>query len=241
MPMHKSVSRAALLSTASALIIGAMAGPANADHDFDGVVPTYNYDYVCTGSGQQWTWNGRVCMTDNKNVYWYADKYNPGELETEPPGDDVASIQTVINEHYGSPTELVIQYDSTPVFEGSGQTDWIFQEEEPGTELYLPAGYGGITWCATATSPLADGYRCDQHWVRLISPDGFRVYAGSLACHETGHAVGLTHGNEAAYLAAPYGRVAETSISRLGCMTAAEDLYPTYTTAATHHMINNNY
>ena len=61
----------------------------------------------------------------------------------------------------------------------------------------------GFTWCDDAVS----ARRCDQHYVRFR----FDRINAELACHETGHAVGLTHGHEAA------PRESQTA-AELGCM-----------------------
>jgi hypothetical protein len=61
------------------LALVAVSGPAQASHDYDGMMPTGNYDVICLDkSGPA---GAEVCQTDNANVYWYADGATPGELE----------------------------------------------------------------------------------------------------------------------------------------------------------------
>jgi hypothetical protein len=51
-------------------------------------------------------------------------------------------------------------------------------------------GADGRTWCDNAV----DATKCDQHYVNFRSNS---VVTAGLACHETGHAVGLLHGQDA--------------------------------------------
>lgn len=100
----------------------------------------------------------------------------------------------------------------------------------------MPAGVNGIAWCDDQVS----GNRCDQHYVRLATT---RVHAGaSTACHETAHAVGLTHGaNAHPTVANDHGflrclRTSGTTDSELGAHNPGSDqwnvLRPSDTTSA---------
>lgn len=236
----RALARLAILSAAvAASFSGVATGVASASSDYDGLVPTLNYNYVCRSVGGDFNSPEAVlCQTDNKDVYWYADQSDPGELEQ----NDFDSVESVLAAQYGNPTDLVIHYDSTPVWSGSGQTDFIYQEAEPG--LTIPSGTLGVTWCDAASSPLADDYRCDQTWMRIGTPnnsgDGYRIFGGSVACHETGHAVGLVHGSEASMNASPYGPVGTNDITRLGCMVSEDD-FPANTSATAREQINQRY
>ena len=86
------------------------------------------------------------------------------------------------------------------MYSGSAQTDIIYQAN--GSRI--PSGAEGFKWCDNAASY----FHCDQHYIafRSSSPDP------GLACHETGHAVGLTHGSNAS-------PVLSNTDTRLGCMT----------------------
>lgn len=81
---------------------------------------------------------------------------------------------------------------------GSAETDIVYQ-----IGATVPSGFDGWAWCDDAVSTT----RCDQHYVRLRA----NSVTNGLICHETGHAVGLTHGNHAA------PNVGQTD-ARLGCM-----------------------
>jgi hypothetical protein len=203
------------------LTLVALPTPAQATHEYDGMVPTQNYNLVCYGTTLN---DARVCQTDNANLYWYADSADPGELEA----DDKDALRTMLANQY-VPTDLAVNYDSSPVFSGSGETDLIYQEAE--SALPLPSGILGVTWC----NDDVDGelFQCDQTYVRIVSPDGYRRYHSSIACHETGHAVGLVHGDDA-YPALDPGDL------RLGCMVN-EDQFPTNLGTDSTHLINLTY
>ncbi len=81
------------------------------------------------------------------------------------------------------PTDLTAIQESTPSYTGGSETDVIFQYG------YLPPEAAGMAWCDDAISSSVR----DQHYAKFntSSPS----YA--LACHETGHTVGLTHGADA--------------------------------------------
>lgn len=82
-------------------------------------------------------------------------------------------------------TALNVSFKSTCVTSGSAETDIVYQRG-----AHEPSRVLGRTVCNDAVSST----RCDQHDVRFDTgaPSG-----RNLACHETGHAVGLTHGQEA--------------------------------------------
>lgn len=123
---------------------------------------------------------GAPCQTDNKAVYFYMDSH--GEYELESP--DRSMVNKIIDREY-RPTDLAFHYDSSPVFSGSGETDIVYQEGSTG----LSDNAVGTTWCNAAGG---DGYDCDQQYIRIR---GYGNYDEGTTCHETGHAVGLQHGN----------------------------------------------
>ena len=137
------------------------------------------------------TWNGQcvagmyadvLCRTDNSTVTYYMDSSGEYELET---ADRTAVHGALARYNNLDPT---ITYDSTPVFSGSGETDFVYQEGSFGLEDYVK----GITWC----NDPQDGTRhlCDQHYIRIR---GAGNYTETTAGHESGHAFGLTHGQQA--------------------------------------------
>lgn len=171
----------------------ALALPATAAGAVDNIVPTGTWNPTCQSGMTAYV----VCQTDNAGVYYYMDSQGEYELETP----DRQAVEAALNEEY-APTDLTITYDSTPVFSGSGETDIIYQEGAFGMPDYVL----GITWCDDAVD--GSTYECDQSYIRVR---GAGVYSKKIACHESGHAVGLTHGTEAY-------PVTSNSSSILGCM-----------------------
>ncbi len=152
----------------------------------DNLVPTQTYNPTCTAGGET---GGVLCKTDD--FYW--SYFRQSTLEY----GDQARVADVLRDEFG-PTDLAVAEDTTPEYSGADETDVIYKESA------VPGGNEGITWCNDPTS----GYECDQHYVDM-QPD---VYTSrGLICHESGHAVGLTHGLQA------YGVQSQTDPA-LGCM-----------------------
>ncbi|MFF4624776.1 zinc metalloprotease [Nonomuraea jabiensis] len=137
------------------------------------------------------------CQTDNREVYFYMDSSGEYKLESE----DQSKVNAAIDGEY-RPTDLAFHYDSSPVFEGSAETDIIYQEGSTG----IPDSADGRTWCNASGG---ERYNCDQQYIRIR---GNGNYTYGLVCHETGHAVGLQHGDYAIPML-------NKTDSRLGCMT----------------------
>ena len=167
------------------LIGGGFAGVAHALNNPDNMVPANaNGAGGQTGScakGQ--LGNARPCQTDNRDVYWYVEKgtYSTHALET----NDIDVVKSVIRGKYDANTDLIEHRHLTSQvkFSGSGETDIIYQEGP------VPSTFDGYTWC---DDPNDGTYKCDQQYIR-IEPG---KYDSGLTCHETGHAVGLVHGQD---------------------------------------------
>jgi hypothetical protein len=153
------------------------AAPASFADDY--LVPTSNYSPTCNEGSAG---SGPVCQTDNRNVYWYMD--SNGQYELESP--DRQDVHDAINDNY-RPTDLDFTYDSSPVFSGDAETDVIYQEGA------VDNGFVGYAWCDDAVGFF--GHDCDQTYIRI---EGAGEYTPGIACHETGHAVGLVHGENSA-------------------------------------------
>ncbi|MFF7329070.1 hypothetical protein ACIQU5_03500 [Streptomyces sp. NPDC090306] len=107
-----------------------------------------------------------------------------------------------------SPTDIAVSYPSSASYSGSSETDIVYQQSGSsmsGTTI-------GITWCDDAVSST----KCDQQYVRFR----YDSVDSELACHETGHALGLTHGAQAS------PKVGQTN-SSLGCMETPDSTHRT--------------
>lgn len=165
----------------------------------DNLIPNANA-YGCVDSTQ--ANSTHVCQTDNSDVSWWIDDHDIDD--TTSPNDTPAETninKTMANSYDG--TDLHTYYDTTPKTTGAGETDVVYVSN--------PGGFGnhddliGFTWCDDAIT--GSNYACDQQYVNFRSPNATRA----LACHETGHAVGLTHGEDA-------DPVLPNQDARLNCM-----------------------
>jgi hypothetical protein len=199
--LHK-YARHAAASRIAAVLIGVVAvlTPAQAHAaapGYDGIYPNDRYRPQCGDLGGEPTSAATVCLTDNSDLWYYADSSEWGELE----GLDKLELGEMLYDQYDA-TDLKVEYDYSPVFDGGGETDVIYQEDSRGLD-----GAIGVAWC----NDRVDGnyWRCDQTYVR-IAGNGYYQNHG-VTCHETGHVVGLLHGfNTDPEI--PY------QDSRLGCM-----------------------
>jgi hypothetical protein len=140
----------------------------------DSMFPTVLVTWLCVDSNISQTW---FCQTDNNSLtYGFESTLNSSQR---------TFVTSVIYNHF-DPTDLNVSYQSTISYTGSSETDIVYQTGS------IPSGYIGATWCDDS-SP--GNNKCDQHYVRMTgsavsptSPDS------GIPCHETGHAVGLTHG-----------------------------------------------
>jgi len=150
-------------------------GPAQAAVT-DNLVPTANYIRQCVDDTA--TGDGALCQTDNRDLWvWFQSSVNDRVRTT---------VHSSLDGSYDG-TDLVIHYEDDPVYSGSGETDVIYQVSTSG----FSGSTIGLTWCNDDATNSDD---CDQQYVRFKSSS---VVDRELACHETGHAVGLLHGSGA--------------------------------------------
>jgi hypothetical protein len=134
----------------------------------DNIFKTSNTTWNCADSSL-------YCRTDNATLVWF------DEATISVTGR--SNINSVLEGQF-EPTTLTVSFTGSPVYTGSGETDIIYRQ---GT---IQGGYLGLTICDDAISST----QCDQHYVTLSMSTPFLT----LICHESGHAVGLTHGDNAA-------------------------------------------
>lgn len=155
------------------VFLTACAATANAS---DNMYVTANTNWACVNT----TIHGPYCQTDNRTVTIWRQSTVPSAKKQ--------TIKAVLQNEY-APTDLIIKYPSHGTYTGPSETDIVYQVKSAG----FYDDYIGFTWCNDAVNSSA--IKCDQEYVR------FRPYAQfdkQLVCHETGHAVGLTHGEDAA-------------------------------------------
>lgn len=163
----------------------------------DNMYPTVNLNHTCYGSNS--AEDGLFCQTDGIAVSF--------TIQTSVTSGSSAGIRSSLTNNFGA-TQLTISEHST----AQQHTDIVYQQ---GNMPIITGGVVlGITWCKVASNST----KCDKQYVRFLNTI---TVAQKLACHETGHAVGLTHGNDA------YPRWSTTD-ARLHCMVTpynyADDL-----------------
>lgn len=152
----------------------------------DSMFKTANTSWNCTDGGL--TPGNGFCQTDNSTLTWHAE-FSLGTTGR-------SNIANRMNTEFAA-TDLSVSFHGTPVYTGGAETDIIFQQGTAGVSQ------DGVAWCNDSVGSLL----CDQHYVRFRSADPSR----SLACHEAGHAVGLTHGAQA-------DPVQSQTVASFGCM-----------------------
>lgn len=152
---------------------------------YDNMYPTSNYQPRCRDRDRN-----NFCQTDNSTLTAFVESSVP------PAGKNIIVFELATD--FGG-TDLSLKFPLSPSYTGSSETDIIYQVGSG-----VPSGSDAFTWCDDANSDT----RCDQHYVRFRSSS---VVVTGLVCHESGHAVGLTHGQAAS------PRLSQTD-NRLGCM-----------------------
>jgi hypothetical protein len=137
----------------------------------DSMYPTANYSPTCVDGSMGSTF----CQTDNATLTVYR--------ESSLTSTGKSNIAFVLDNEYHV-TDLNVSYPSTPSYSGDAETDIIYQQRGD-----VPSNLDGIAWCNDAVTSV----RCDQHYNAFRSSSPGRA----ISCHETGHAVGLTHGANA--------------------------------------------
>jgi len=150
---------------------------------FDNMYRTANLNHNCSNGGL-------FCQTDNATLTVFLQ----GNLSSG------ANIRWTLDGSWNT-TDLNVTYHSSPSYSGTSETDIIYQYNPS----RVPSGADGVAWCDGVGSNFTE---CDQHYVAFRSSNPSR----GLACHETGHAVGLTHGANAS------PAVSQTN-THLQCMT----------------------
>lgn len=178
-------------------VAGVVTGAAAyADH-FENMYPTSKYNPNCP--------DGEIgdafCRTDNATVTIWRQSSLSSTGKT--------NIKSTLDNHYeGTDLNIVFQSAGDVEYSGDTETDIIYQEGA------VPDPYDGMAWCNDAISEFGENRRCDQHYARFESASP----SVRLACHETGHTVGLTHGSDAD----PDAGVTVTDhTDALRCMTTA--------------------
>lgn len=139
---------------------------------YDNMYPTGNYNPPCS-SGDP---GEGYCQTDNADLTYYMQS----SLSSTEDGNVYYTMARF------SLTTLNTSYDSSPSYSGGSETDIIFQKGTYG----IGSGDDAVAWCEDSVSSL----KCDQHYVRGLTTT--TLHRG-LTCHESGHSVGLTHGQQA--------------------------------------------
>ena len=80
-------------------------------------------------------------------------------------------------------SDLSVHLEAPIVYTGISETDIVYRQ------ALLPFGIAGRTWCDDSVTTI----QCDQHYVEFGSSNP----GTKLICHESGHAVGLSHGADA--------------------------------------------
>lgn len=174
------------VATAGMLVWTAALGGAQA-WAADNMYPTGNANWTCFDSNPG---NRVFCQTDNASLTVYRQNSLTSGAKSV--------IATMLSADY-APTDFSVTIQSSGVYTGGSETDIVYQQSTSG----MTGTVIGFAWCDDAVT----NRKCDQHYVRFR----YDSIDAELACHETGHAVGLTHGHEAS------PRESQTA-AELGCM-----------------------
>ncbi len=156
--------------------------PAVADHGWDSILRTQNTHY--SGSQYQWACGSFPCLADNSYHSYYVSSAVPNYLSSRITATRVSSYNytDVTMAEWGSPSGV----------------DVVYAMDATLADLPVPAA--GQYRC---DDPV-DSTRCNSAHVYFENGNAYRNrtnsdYLQKLACHETGHSVGLVHGVNSSY------------------------------------------
>jgi hypothetical protein len=172
------------------LVAGTAAYAATGTGGFDSIYPSTTYQPKCFDGSYT---NGVVCKTDGVNVSAFFEGTVPSEAITR--GKDI------LRKQWDDPTDLDVTFPSKAVYSGDNETDIIYQKGP------VVGSNRAQAWCDDASADRV----CDSHTVRFS--EALSEIRSSTLCHESGHAVGLLHGQ----MSAPK---IDDDDDRLGCLEA---------------------
>lgn len=181
-----------LLTWSAAFVTGA--GSASA-LSYDNMFPTGNTHWNCTDGSPSVVID--FCQTDNSAMTVY--------MQASVNSNTKGIVRDALTSQF-NPTDLNVSVQSSGVYTGGSETDVVYQRSTSG----LSGTNIGMTWCDDAVTSI----KCDQEYVRFR----YTTINSEEACHETGHAVGLTHGSDA------YPAQTRTSAA-LGCMETPDSAH----------------
>lgn len=186
-----------------------IAPPAFASPATDNIVPTATYNAPCQRGSDVETERGPICLTDNAGLGWWMEY--PIDVTTGYDTDFEHGLNLAMSDSYNG-TDLTVFYDSTPAFSGTAETDIIYRSKP---QDFRGANTLGYTYCDDVAGT-GVAHKCDQQYINIRNPNDGYYNARWLACHETGHGVGLVHGESAS----PF---LGNQDARLGCMVGGRD------------------
>lgn len=155
----------------------------------DNLVPNSRFSGCYQGTAVQSS-TGGPCQTDNASVGYWMER----PIDTTTGVDSRAEEQiNVTMADYNRNTDLTTFYDSTPAFSGAAETDVIYRHK---TQDFRDSGTVGYYFCDDVAG-LSSSNKCDQGYINLRYITNTPAQMRALACHETGHAFGLLHPNDA--------------------------------------------
>lgn len=159
--------------TLPALVLAVIAAaltvaPVAAAHHTDNMIKTLNQQSNCSSTS--------VCQTDNSTLTFFRQSSLNSTAQQ--------NVWNVLFNKY-NPTDLTVVHENPPAYTGGAETDIIYQVNG---DIYPNIG-------KTICDDPIDTIKCDQHFVLFV--DNSWATNDAIACHETGHAIGLTHGQSA--------------------------------------------
>lgn len=157
------------LALALLALMAALAFAATAwAHHTDNMYKTATYGPNCSTETN--------CQSDNSTLTYFRQSSLDATSQQ--------NVANVLNEKY-NPTDLTVVHENPPVYTGGSETDLIYQVNNQ----LLP---NARTVC---DDPISDT-KCDQFFL-IFSNNATSASNNAIVCHETGHGVGLTHGDRA--------------------------------------------
>jgi hypothetical protein len=143
--------------------------PTASAHHADNMFKTATYQIDCSTT--------TLCRSDNSTLSFFREASLTQTAKN--------LIWNTLYDKYGYPTVLTLKHENPPAYGGGAETDLVYR---------IASWIQPSPARATCNDPI-DSIKCDQFYISFGNDHWSQ--RPNVVCHETGHGLGFTHGEQA--------------------------------------------